>query len=426
MLNERKIFVEGKGNIIFRKVNYPGINSDIYYISEFGDLYNALKNELVTGAITAGGYKQYSVNRISMKAHRLVAYEFVEKNRDIKLTIDHLDGNKLNNHYTNLEWVTIEENLRRAFLSGRTNMSTLTFYPDELVHKICEMYQDYNYSPIDVYRILKGTNATPRGNKMDEAFYRFLVSLRKKETHYAIAMKYDYNSNEEFGNKRLPGANNLFSVEQIKIIANLYIAGNNIPQILRTFQLKPNDINYNRYYTQAFNIVTRKSWTHLTDEIFKDKEFKKPKRATNARFSEKEVHDICQLLSEGSKPKFILNKLGYKEDDINYKRMLDIISRIANGRVYTEISKNYFKPFKLAANRKEYNLNKELIEAMVSHGYEMKDICRVYGMKKKSDDPNLYRAILQVSSKFKKSNKSTNIMMPELQNMMMNEWAANW
>ena len=49
-----------------------------------------------------------------MTVHRLVALAFCDQTDSENKTVDHIDGDKLNNHYTNLEWVTQEENLRRA------------------------------------------------------------------------------------------------------------------------------------------------------------------------------------------------------------------------------------------------------------------------------------------------------------------------
>lgn len=47
------------------------------------------------------GYNKY--------IHRLVAEHFV-KNIDKKEIVNHKDGNKLNNHFSNLEWVSYSEN----------------------------------------------------------------------------------------------------------------------------------------------------------------------------------------------------------------------------------------------------------------------------------------------------------------------------
>lgn len=49
--------------------------------------------------------------------HRLVAEAFINKPEG-KNYIDHLDGDKLNNYYKNLEWVSIAENNKRAYDLG--------------------------------------------------------------------------------------------------------------------------------------------------------------------------------------------------------------------------------------------------------------------------------------------------------------------
>lgn len=49
--------------------------------------------------------------------HRLVASAYCSGFAP-GLTVNHIDGNKLNNHASNLEWVTKKENLRHAHSTG--------------------------------------------------------------------------------------------------------------------------------------------------------------------------------------------------------------------------------------------------------------------------------------------------------------------
>lgn len=55
--------------------------------------------------------------------HRLVALCFVDGKTEEKNTVNHIDGNPLNNHYTNLEWVSQSENNKHAYdvLNGTKN-----------------------------------------------------------------------------------------------------------------------------------------------------------------------------------------------------------------------------------------------------------------------------------------------------------------
>lgn len=49
--------------------------------------------------------------------HKIVAHTFIP-NPENKATVNHIDGNKHNNHIDNLEWATYQENLKHAAATG--------------------------------------------------------------------------------------------------------------------------------------------------------------------------------------------------------------------------------------------------------------------------------------------------------------------
>lgn len=69
------------------------------------------------------GYHQVSIRKTGFNEkigftkyiHELVAEQFIGL-RPEGYDIDHVDGNRSNNHYTNLEYVTHSENLKRAWV----------------------------------------------------------------------------------------------------------------------------------------------------------------------------------------------------------------------------------------------------------------------------------------------------------------------
>ena len=102
---------------IFREV--IGFESD-YLISNYGNVYSIKMNKLLSKAIDGVGYhfvKLGGRHGKNCSIHRLVAEAFLQ-NPDNKKTVNHIDGNKLNNMFYNLEWATYSENEQHAWNIG--------------------------------------------------------------------------------------------------------------------------------------------------------------------------------------------------------------------------------------------------------------------------------------------------------------------
>ena len=63
---------------------------------------------------------------VTVLVHRLVANEFLERNIDTELTVNHKDGDRLNNNVSNLEWMTRADNIKYGFTHGQYKQKAQT------------------------------------------------------------------------------------------------------------------------------------------------------------------------------------------------------------------------------------------------------------------------------------------------------------
>lgn len=91
------------------------IGYDNYSISNFGNVRNDKTSRILKNC-EVNGYLHINLCNKQFRIHRLVALTFIP-NINNKEYIDHIDGNKKNNHISNLRWASCQENNRNQKLS---------------------------------------------------------------------------------------------------------------------------------------------------------------------------------------------------------------------------------------------------------------------------------------------------------------------
>ena len=183
------------------KTDYQTKNGFYYYVTRQGDVWNTETMTKVNGCVSSRGYRRVylcSVHNVSV--HSLVAHHFVRVPKYLvdkglskkNLVVKHFDGNKLNNRWDNLEWVTRKGNMTHASSTVRR----YTTIDDHLLERVWQ-YLQAGYSNINISRetgihahtvsnIRRGVSPRYRTDKYTWSTHSF--DVREKERR-EIAMK---------------------------------------------------------------------------------------------------------------------------------------------------------------------------------------------------------------------------------------------
>lgn len=145
-----------------------------YQISNHGRFKNKKKNNILILKKEKNGYLRIGITINKKKKyfsiHRLVAKYFVNGFDENKV-VNHKDGNKENNNYINLEWVTQLENISHAVVNGFYNTRGENNHNSKLTDNDIKFIID-NYKPMDSQ--FSGVKLAKRFNVYKSTIYKIV------------------------------------------------------------------------------------------------------------------------------------------------------------------------------------------------------------------------------------------------------------
>ena len=232
-----------------------------YLLDTTGNIYSIRVNQLLTGWVNSSGYRTYGLTDdngivVQIPTHILVASTFIVNSNPLKFTqVNHIDGNKLNNNVTNLEWVSPSENTQHVhdnWLNKGKNFSersieardlaikdpyetsdTKHTYSEEDIINICEMIE-CGYRDVDISR-LTGFNR------------RYINQIRHNESDFwkEVISQYKFEFDKE---QRI-------SIEKVIQICNRLVEGCGVLQISRELNVERKTVG---------NIKNRKTFKNIS------------------------------------------------------------------------------------------------------------------------------------------------------------------
>ncbi len=157
---------------IFKNIGVMNnIDFCLYDISNYGKVRNTKTRQILRPGLSTTGYYIVSLvygnnQKISRKIHQLVAFKFCEKSTELKDCVNHIDENKLNNYYKNLEWMTSRENTIHS--NGR-KVQQIDIQTDQIINtynSVTDAANAFNKNSLTcIVRVCQGTRKTSCGYK---------------------------------------------------------------------------------------------------------------------------------------------------------------------------------------------------------------------------------------------------------------------
>lgn len=262
-------------------------------VTECGKVWNTKSERFLTQTLNGNGYLTVSITETGKTArvHRVVCETFRPDCPFYGLDVNHKDGDKQNNHLSNLEWCTRSHNILHAMETGlnpsRGETNSRSVHTEETVRKACRLLEEGRRN-VDV------TKATG----IDKS-YLSEIKAGKRWGHVSK----DYNLKVRRTNR--------YSERTIRQVCELLQAGMSPAAVSR-------EVKSGISYKDIIRVRNKDTWKNISDE------YDIPVTTT---LTDSDVAIICERLSEAESVRSIVKDTRYSFDQVYkvYKRKTGVL-----------------------------------------------------------------------------------------------------
>lgn len=172
--------------LVFKQLKYKDVKP-IYKIDEYGNIYSKYKKGFLKTKKDKNGYLNITLagknNPIYARVATLVAYNFIGKpSSEIKdVTVDHIDGNILNNYYINLRWLerSVNSSIRKNRMKSIGELNHEAKLTEKEVIEICDLLVENKLTLKEIGKIYNVTKYT-------------INNIKRKVTWKHVTQKYSF------------------------------------------------------------------------------------------------------------------------------------------------------------------------------------------------------------------------------------------
>ena len=141
-----------------------------YDVSSDGEIRNHKTGRILKTRLNGHGYFALTLRKekeqIPVRVHRLVADSFYDGDHS-GLDVNHIDGDKSNNHVSNLEFCTRKENIRHAFDTGlrkpRSQIKFRVVETGKVYNSLRECERETGFAETAISKCLRGIQDNYKG-----------------------------------------------------------------------------------------------------------------------------------------------------------------------------------------------------------------------------------------------------------------------